>query len=336
MKHGVLIGRWQPLTLAGVKLVKSCLKDVDKLHIIIGSANKAYSPRNPLNSTSRELIFQETFSQEIKEKEIVIHLVNDLYYNNQNWASNIAYKVQEAKGTLDKRTTLFGTTEAKRNIYLNMFPYWSYGQKPIFEENLRSSKVREKWFESPEDNFSDLVPGPTIKVMNGYKSSNIYDNIQAEYEHNKSYKESWKDAPYVPIFQTVDNIVIKSGHILLIKRKCNPGKGDWAMPGGFAHPQRTLAEQALEELKEETQIKIAKKELAKFQKLYPRPFDYVYRSERGRTITHVYVYNLGVGTLPKVKAADDAAGAFWVPLGEISPFMFEDHYEIIQTIINNL
>lgn len=336
MNHGVIIGRWQPLTIAGEKLIRSCLEEVDKLHIIIGSANKAFAPRNPFTVPGRELIFKETFPKETDEGKIVTHPVNDLYYNQQNWASNVAYKVQNSGGTLDESTTLFGSTQAKRNIYLNMFPYWNYGQKPLFDKNLRSSKVREKWYENPEENFKDLVPPYVIEIMEGYERSGFYNEIQAEYNHNKEYKKSWDKAPYAPIFQTVDNIVIKSGHILLIKRKCNPGKGQWAMPGGFADAERTLAEQALEELNEETRIKIAKKELAKYQKLYPRPFDYVYRSDRGRTITHVYVYNLGTGTLPKVKAADDAAGAFWVPIGEISPYMFEDHYEIIQTIINNL
>lgn len=334
MKHGVLIGRWQPLTLGGEELIRSCLENVDKLHIIIGSANKSLSPYNPLLLTTREVIFEGTFPEEFKKEKIVLHPVNDLYYNEQNWAASVAYKVQEEGGTLDKRTTLFGSTEAKRNTHLEKFPYWSYDQKPLFKGNIRSSKVREGWYEVKmiEDFISPLVK----ETLEAYETAEFYEKIRDEYFHNKDYKKAWDKAPYPPIFQTVDNIVIKSGHILLIKRKCNPGKGEWAMPGGFADSEKTLADQALTELKEETRIRVHKDELKKYQELYPRPFDYVYRSERGRTITHVYTYNLGTGTLPQVKADDDASGAFWVPMGEIPSHMFEDHYEIIQTIVNNL
>ena len=54
-----------------------------------------------------------------------------------------------------------------------------------------------------------------------------------EQAYIKRYKDIWADAPYAPTFVTTDAVVIQSGHVLLVKRRTAPGKGLWALPGGF-------------------------------------------------------------------------------------------------------
>ena len=137
--------------------------------------------------------------------------------------------------------------------------------------------------------------------------------------------------PYPPTFVTTDNVVIRSGHVLLIKRRYNPGKGLWALPGGFLDVSEKIEDGAVRELKEETRINITKKELRK-SIVESKVFDHPNRSLRGRTITHAYLYDLGYGQLPEIKANDDASGAHWVPLSEahrMEEFFFEDHYDIL-------
>ena len=55
---------------------------------------------------------------------------------------------------------------------------------------------------------------------------------------------------------TVDAVVVQSGHILLVKRGDMPGKGLWALPGGFLNQEETMLDGAIRELKEETKIKV--------------------------------------------------------------------------------
>ncbi len=60
-------------------------------------------------------------------------------------------------------------------------------------------------------------------------------------------------------------------------------------------------------------------------------FDDPNRSSRGRTITNAYYIKLNNDVkLPKVKGADDADKAKWIPVEKLRrDEMFEDHYSVI-------
>jgi bifunctional NMN adenylyltransferase/nudix hydrolase len=135
------------------------------------------------------------------------------------------------------------------------------------------------------------------------------------------------------MFITVDAVVVQSGHILLIERKAQPGKGLMALPGGFLDANETLKSAVIRELREETRIKVPAPVLAG-SITKTQVFDDPYRSARGRTVTHAYLIELKGDKLPKVKGGDDAAHAFWVPFAEVKPeMMFEDHFHIIQALV---
>jgi bifunctional NMN adenylyltransferase/nudix hydrolase len=63
-------------------------------------------------------------------------------------------------------------------------------------------------------------------------------------------------------------------------------------------------------------------------------FDHPDRDPRGRMITHAYMIELqNQKALPKIKAADDAKEAFWLPIARIeglSREFFGDHQMIIK------
>jgi len=130
-------------------------------------------------------------------------------------------------------------------------------------------------------------------------------------------------------------VVIQSGHVLMIKRRSEPGKGLWALPGGFvnANTDKSVEDAAIRELREETGIKVPAPVL-RGSIVRSRVFDAVDRSARGRTITHAFHIQLPDGELPKVKGSDDAEKARWVPIAEVrSDQCFEDHYEILQHFV---
>ena len=125
---------------------------------------------------------------------------------------------------------------------------------------------------------------------------------------------------------------------MVIRRGHQPGKGLLALPGGFLQPELTLEDNAIKELKEETNIKVSSQILRGSIKT-SRPFDYPERSARGRTVTFAYFIELEPSLkdgLPKVKGGDDASKAFWLPLsalGENEDQFFEDHHSIIRTFL---
>ncbi|MGI8786727.1 MAG: NUDIX domain-containing protein [Pyrinomonadaceae bacterium] len=141
--------------------------------------------------------------------------------------------------------------------------------------------------------------------------------------------------PFAPVFVTTDAVVVQSGHVLVIRRGFPPGKGLLALPGGFLAPDSTLEDNAIRELKEETNIKVPAQVLRGSIK-NSHAFDYPERSQRGRTVTFAYHIELEPSLkdgLPHVKGGDDAAKAFWLPLsalGEKEDEFFEDHLHIIK------
>ena len=54
----------------------------------------------------------------------------------------------------------------------------------------------------------------------------------------------------------VDAIIQKGNKILLIKRKCEPEKGKWALPGGHINWDETLENAVIREVNEETNLKV--------------------------------------------------------------------------------
>ena len=121
----------------------------------------------------------------------------------------------------------------------------------------------------------------------------------------------------------------------MIRRRAEPGKGLWALPGGYvnANTDKSVEDAAIRELREETGIKVPAPVL-KGSIQDNRVFDAIGRSARGRTITHAFKIVLPDGELPKVKGMDDAEKARWVPIAEVrSEQCFEDHYEILQNFV---
>lgn len=85
-------------------------------------------------------------------------------------------------------------------------------------------------------------------------------------------------------------------NFILIKRKNNPYKGCWALPGGFVEYGESVETAAMREAKEETNIDVELKELVN---VYSEPN----RDPRGHTITVAYIAK---GDFNERKADDDA------------------------------
>lgn len=122
-------------------------------------------------------------------------------------------------------------------------------------------------------------------------------------------------------FATADIIVERDNKILLIKRKHEPFRNMWALPGGHVdYGKETLEETATRELREETGISVNKKDLGFFG-VYSEPK----RDPRGHYITHVYLARNFNGRLI---ADDDAIDARFFPFENLPELAF-DHKRIL-------
>ncbi len=95
--------------------------------------------------------------------------------------------------------------------------------------------------------------------------------------------------------------------VLLVKRKENPFKGAWALPGGFVNENESLERAAARELHEETGLSVSP---SKLEQLFA--FGDPGRDPRGHTITVAYVTYRAAET--SLNPGDDATHAEWVPL----------------------
>ena len=336
----VFIGRFQIFHNGHLAVVNEAFNQADRVLVIVGSANEPRSYRNPFTAQEREeMIFDacDTFRD-----RIIVEYVEDSIYNDGQWVTNIQNIVAEEVEYLRRfmpttapfKVALIGHEKDHSSFYLKLFPQWDNISVPNLED-ISSTQLRKVYFSDdhvPDLLFGEgrLLPAPTIKFLTNFKMTHFYTDICEEYEFIKKYKDSWSSAPYEPTFVTTDACVIQSGHILLIQRKARPGKGLWALPGGFLETTERIEDGMIRELREETRIKVPAPVLRGNIKA-TKVFDDPHRSARGRTITHGFLINLPADvTLPQVKGSDDAAVAKWWPINDVTRNMlFEDHYDIL-------
>lgn len=345
--YTVFIGRFQPFHNGHLKILREALSKSARLIVLIGSSNRARDIRNPWTYHERCNMINSCLTLAEKARIFYAPLPDYLYQNNA-WVENvqkIVYTVVgQSKDVKNPSIALIGHSKDNTSFYLKLFPQWKSINVPN-ESKLNSTDIRSILFNEQPLPVENYLPTQVYNWIANWKwddkTINIFRNLVEEYSFVKKYKEQWKtkadggSIPYPVIFQTVDNIVVQSGHVLLIRRGANPGKGMWALPGGFVNPAETLLEAAIRELREETQLKVPEPVLLGSLKA-EKTFDDPHRSVRGRTISHGFYFQLkDMHELPKIKGSDDAVDAQWVPLAKIkADELFEDHFYILSYFIN--
>jgi bifunctional NMN adenylyltransferase/nudix hydrolase len=335
----VFICRCQPLHNAHLRTIQNALKKSERVVVILGSANQPRSVKNPFTVNERAEMIR--LAVEVHEfPRINIEFVEDNLYNDSVWATSIQDIVRQiARSHGYNKIGIAGYVKDDSSYYLKMFPQWDFIEQPLYEP-LNATDIREM-FLSPNVNFNyftGVLPDVVIRFLKMFKEDNpAYWNLLSEKEFIDSYKKQYDQFPYPPIFVTTDAVVIQSGHVLMIQRRAAPGKGLWALPGGFvnAYTDKSIEDAMIRELYEETSLKVPEKVVRGSIKA-TKVFDAIGRSSRGRTITHasLILFNDGEWKLPKIQASDDAADAKWIPISELKGTeIFDDHHEIIKTMI---
>lgn len=264
-----------------------------------------------------------------------IVFVRDYPYKNHLWLAEVSRKVGEITNE-STSVVLVGHEHDHTSDYLRAFPQWDKHLLPNIDELPHATVIRYLYF-THDVAYKKFLHPKAVDYLEDFKKTDKFKSVKAYFDAMRASKNEWNGSPYPPIFQTVDSVVIKSGHVLVVRRGKAFGGGQIALPGGFLNEHERLRVGALRELKEETAIAMSKEELDKHIR-DTHPFDDPDRSERGRTITNGYFIDLGMGPLPKVKGSDDADKAWWMPLEEYytrEEEFFEDHYHIIDWFVGS-
>lgn len=337
----VYIGRFQPFHNAHLATVQKACTMAKQVIIVIGSANQPRSISDPFTAEEREEFIKASCG-DLAEKLTFVYVEN-LVYNDSQWAKQVAEKVDAAAINDKTNIGIIGYEKDESSFYLKMFPAWE--SIPMAQvEILDATTIRNIYF-SEKCNlnfFHKVIPEGTVEWLRGFMEAPEYRDIIAEMRYIENYKKPYSGLPYAPTFNTGDAVVVKNNHVLLIRRRAFPGKGLLAIPGGFlnANTDKSLRDCAIRELYEETKIKVSRGRIASSIR-EEKVFDSINRSHRGRIITTAQFIVLDDVTvdseLPKVRGSDDAEKAVWVPFHKINRAeMFEDHYDIVSWFIGRL
>src|SRR4051812_33419308 len=112
---------------------------------------------------------------------------------------------------------------------------------------------------------------------------------------------------------TIDAIIVRNTNILLIKRKADPFKGYWALPGGHIDWDEEVADTVKKEVLEETGLHMTS---LKLQNVYSNP-----KRDPKQKITLAYI----VETEGEPMAGSDAEKLQWFDVKDLPEEIAFDH-----------
>lgn len=338
----VFVGRFQPFHNEHKRIIDIALQKSRNVLVLVGSAGKARTIRNPFTFQERAEMIYGAFEENVCDQDrIIIKPLYDKTYNEAAWINQVQHIVKDtaldavnnfgfrANGLINAKIGLIGASKDNTSYYLKMFPQFRSVNVDI-QADVHATTIREAYLENGIV-AQGSIPDNVVDFLIDFRFTEPFLQLHDELKFVRDYKKQWEVSPYPVKHATVDAVVEQSGHILLVKRRSEPGKGLWALPGGHLNEYERQLDGAIRELREETKIKVPEAVLRGSIRDH-ETFDDPYRSTLGRVITKAYHFKLADDvTLPKVKGADDAEKAKWVPIGDLrEEDFFDDHFHIIQ------
>ena len=360
------IGRFQPFHAGHKAMIEHAATLARTVVILVGSAYRPRSWKNPFTYGERRRFIEASLG-DLRARTIVMPLIDTLY-NDRAWSANVRTAVRVAarrSGLTGTRSdvhsdassdapsvVLVGFEKDDSSAYLRWFPEWTQvNVEPTLIDGkpLNATDLRQSLFFDIEDasvNYGephDAYGVEEIEIVQDWMMRNktAVAQITKEAAFVKSYRqriaEGEKAFGYPIAINTVDAVIIQSGHVLMVERGQAPGKGLLALPGGHIDRDETAIEACLREVYEECRLNMPRGALRSRMKR-SKVFDHPKRSERGWVRTEAFLFELEARTkLETVRGGDDAARAVWVPLADINPSeIFEDHFDILQDLVPDI
>lgn len=372
----VFIGRFRPFHKGHMHVIDHALEQAHNVLVLVGSANRPRTKNIVWTADEVQQMVRSVYPFGGNGDRITIKPLDDWMHDNDfHWTMDVQRLVANEAGRIAQwaghatplRIGLVGYSKDSTSYYLKKFPQWGSENVPAYREFGKVTDATSIRMALIEAGGEALDVAPKVKYMmpdpvygwllnwlldakNRVLLSDLKQGVDfaRDYDAEHQYKGKrvieedgtvvYMGKPYQPIHTTTDSTFIQSGHVLLGRRKFNPGKDLWALPGGFAKAKEQLSNTSKRESKEETRIGLASGTIDLAFR-FRVPFTDVNRGDdRGRIITFNHVYLLGDREeLPATQAGDDFAETKWWQLGLLDPrFMYSDHFWQIQKVIGML
>ncbi|MDD9951567.1 MAG: adenylyltransferase/cytidyltransferase family protein [Zetaproteobacteria bacterium] len=339
LKYGVIICRVQPFHNAHQEIFEQALKQVDKLVVILGSATSARSIYNPWTPKEREQMITACFQNHLHQL-VFVH-AGDYPYSNETWLAQVNQLVGTAT-SWSKCIQLFGHRKDHTSDYLEWFPNWGkLHEFPSIFEGLSATQVRESYFHPTQKDpqtylkWEKNVPPPVKDFLLQWKSSDEYHRLCEELEffltHRSPLLKLSEELRQPITFDCISATLTRSGHLLLEKRVDHPGQGQWCLPEVPIQPSDSLSKGLIYHLIENLGLEdIDRREIQNLilKHGFPAVFDNPRKSQRGRTIKHVW--NLALPEVTRPLPHSTKQRASWFPLSSLPPNeeWYDDHRSI--------
>ncbi|CAB4134210.1 NUDIX hydrolase domain containing protein [uncultured Caudovirales phage] len=304
-----VIGRFQvPSPHAGhMHLVQEAINLGTKTYILLGSANRPRSVKNPFLYEERAEMFKKLFP------EVSVYPLNDHKYSDPQWMADVAATVNHAMQNHPNCKPMLVGSFKDGNDYLRWFPQFAnHNVEPKFD-----------------------VDGTRVRAA---LKHTLPQSVQDDINYFADEAMLFKDYPYEGHLNIncADAVVECMGHILLIERGRAPGAGTWALPGGHKQTNETFLECALRELVEETNLRVPEKVLRGSIES-TRLFDSPTRGcgqPKSTLAVHIKIQPDADGKFPRANGMDDAKEAKWVSIYDAlnKLRLYDDHGDIISAM----
>jgi bifunctional NMN adenylyltransferase/nudix hydrolase len=326
----VVIGRFQPFHLGHLALLEHALAIAPRALLIVGSAGGPRQAKNPFSAPERVAVIEASLTAEQRAR-VKFATIRD-YYDEARWAGAVKAAVARVSAG---PVALVGFHKDDSSFYLSIFPEWKEHALPR-QAPIDGTALRRLYFEqgSLPPELVSAVPQAVARFLEEFRQGPHFEPLRAELASLDEQRQKYGEGPFV----TLDALVTYGSRVLLVKRGRAPGKGQWALPGGFLEGSERLLAGALRELKEETKLATSDVELRAALRAVA-VFDHPQRSQRGRIITHAHYFALPErdAAPPAVSGADDAEAAEWLSISELPKMteeLVEDHYQIIDHFLH--
>jgi bifunctional NMN adenylyltransferase/nudix hydrolase len=355
----VCIGRFRPFHNGHKHVIDRALEQAHNVLVLVGSANRPRTFKNPWTYEEVRSMIHDAYDWDSTPPHrlpLTVAPLNDWMHDNDfRWLMNVHLAVADEQRRIQQwigteqpfRIGLVGFSKDHTSYYLKKFPQWGSVDVGAYKQDgqiLNATDIRQQFLiEEKVATTLQYVPKPVAQWLYNWSCTGFGQGISADIRESVAFALDYKakhkyvgGQNYEAIMTTVDSVVIQSGHVLLIKRKFNPGKGLWALPGGFGHANEWLRDANARERSEETRIKLSRNVLDlafRFKHVFSDPNR---SDDRGRIITHAYLHLLNDrAELPEVEADDDAEEVKWTPLGLMNPNeMYSDHFYIVHKLLD--
>lgn len=168
--RGILIGRMQPVHNGHMQIIDKILDEVDEIIIGIGSAQLSHEIKDPFTAGERILMMSQALAErDVDPSRYYIIPMQDINFN-AIWVAHVKMI-----------TPPFSIVYSGNPLVKQLFSEEGFEvrQPPLYDRlHLSGTEVRKRILN--DDNWQELVPDATVKILNEINGVNRLKNLSVK------------------------------------------------------------------------------------------------------------------------------------------------------------